>query len=300
MSWFLKDFPYYLLTEAPPRPHRLMSQRSPSGTRSEISHEPKAKFEKTETPVSFSLASKNCSLVSVHEGYGLWAETYDAEPNPLLSAEERMLEPLLPSLASKVVLDVACGTGRWLEKLVRAGATAGAGVDLSSAMLGVARAKLFLQGHLTKGDCLALPFQPQATDLIICSFAAGHISNLEAFAQELARVAKRSADVYVSDLHPEAYAKGWRTGFRHKSGSAEFVTFPHSTEELRRSFQSQGFGLFQCHEAHLGEPEKPIFERAGKSHLFYDVCKVPAVYICHFKRMSSESASQHTLVMDAS
>lgn len=255
---------------------------------SDILTEHKPKFAKTEKQASTSRALKNCNLVTVDKGYDLWAETYDAGPNPLLSAEERTLKPLLPCLTGKVVLDVACGTGRWLEKLLRAGASAGAGVDISSAMLAVAWTKQFLQGHLAKGDCLALPFQPQAADLIVCSFAAGHISNLEAFAQELASVAKRSADVYVSDVHPEAHAEGWRTGFRHKTGRAEFVTFPHSTEAMLGAFQSQGFELSQYHEVHLGDPEKSIFERAGKSYLFNDACKVPAVYVCHFKRVSCE------------
>lgn len=251
---------------------------------SELSNKQKSQFAKAKW-ASSSHVSKNCSLVSVAEGYNLWAETYDVGLNPLLSVEERALKPLLPNLAGKVVLDVACGTGRWLEKLLSEGAIAGVGVDLSSAMLAVAWTKQFLQGRLAKGDCLALPFLTQTADLIICSFAAGHISNLEAFAQELAAVAKYSADVYVSDVHPEAYAKGWRTGFRYKGGNAEFITFPHSIEALHRVFQSEGFDLFQCIEARLGEPEKPIFERAGKSHLFDGACKVPSVYVCHFKRV---------------
>ncbi|MGH9440041.1 MAG: class I SAM-dependent methyltransferase, partial [Terriglobia bacterium] len=241
--------------------------------RSERSNPLIYRSRKTGERASAEHGLKDHSLVSVDEGYGLWAETYDAGPNPLLSAEERTLKPLLPRLAGKVVLDVGCGTGRWLEKLLIGGALAGAGVDLSSAMLGVAWTKQFLQGRLAKGDCLALPFQPHAADLIICSFAAGHISSLETFARELAGAAKQSADVYVSDVHPEAYAKGWRTGFRHKSGRAEIVTFPHSTEALHHAFQARGFELCQFREAHLGEPEKSIFERAGKSNLFRDACK---------------------------
>ena len=39
------------------------------------------------------------SCLSPAEGYRLWATTYDDEPNPMLSLEQRILEPLLPSLA---------------------------------------------------------------------------------------------------------------------------------------------------------------------------------------------------------
>jgi hypothetical protein len=35
----------------------------------------------------------------------------------------------------------------------------------------------------------------------------------------------------------------------------------------------------------LGDPEKPIFARTGKTHLFSEVCQVPAVLLCHFRRL---------------
>ena len=54
--------------------------------------------------------------VSPHEGHVLWAPSYEETPNALLALEERTLDPLLPDLRGKSVLDLACGTGRWLGK----------------------------------------------------------------------------------------------------------------------------------------------------------------------------------------
>jgi ubiquinone/menaquinone biosynthesis C-methylase UbiE len=224
------------------------------------------------------------NIVSVAEGYELWAPTYDVDPNPLLSAEERALKPLLNSAVDKVVLDVACGTGRWLKKLLHAGARSGAGIDISRAMLGVARAKSVLRGHLVKGDCVRLPFRSKFADLIVSSFALGHISDPDALARELARVATNGAHLWVSDLHPEARARGWATGFRHQRGNAEISAYCHSIEQVHKMFSAHGFNVLESHNVRLGQPEFPIFQRAGKSHIFETACDVPAVSVVHFKR----------------
>ena len=69
--------------------------------------------------------SADSSVVPMAEGYQRWALTYDDDPNPLLAREERHLLPLLAALHGKRILDLACGTGRWLEKLTGLGAGAG-------------------------------------------------------------------------------------------------------------------------------------------------------------------------------
>ena len=111
------------------------------------------------------------SSVSAAEGYERWAPSYDRTPNPLLAREERYLVPLLPDLHDKHVLDLACGTGRWLERLLARGAHLGVGVDFSIAMLGIARRKVTLTGRLARADCLRLPFRTSVFDLAVCSFA---------------------------------------------------------------------------------------------------------------------------------
>jgi len=234
--------------------------------------------------VPFS-ASVGVRRVSVAEGYDLWATTYDRDPNPLLALEERTLQPLLPVLQGKQVLDVACGTGRWLEKLMSAGAHSGAGVDFSPAMLRAGSSKSELRGRLARADCLALPFQCGIADLLICSFALAHIGDLVLIAREFARVTKPHADVFVTDLHPEGYARGWRTGFRYRSESFEISASAHSIREVRKAFASGGFELVRSIEPSLDEPEKPIFKQAGRGNLFDRVRDFPAVLICHFRKL---------------
>lgn len=224
-------------------------------------------------------------ILSAREGYALWAPHYDSEPNPLLALEQRTLAALLPPMAGKAAVDIGCGTGRWLEVLVQAGARPAVGVDLSSAMLRVAGAKPILCDHLVRADGRLLPMRSGVAEIIFVSFALRHIAELTAFAREIARVAKPGACCYVTDIHPIAYARGWRAGFRHPGGPAEIVTLAHSDTDIREAFRSQGFALIRVFEPCIGEPEKPIFARAQRLDRFAEVIDIPAILICCFQRI---------------
>ncbi len=228
-------------------------------------------------------------LVSAAEGYERWAPIYDHAPNPLLAREERYLLPLLAHIDGKSVLDLACGTGRWLEHLFARDCKRGVGVDCSIAMLRVAGRKNPLRKRLAGADCASLPFSSPAFDLAICSFALGHIGDLETVVRELARVTRPAADVFVSDLHPEAYVRGWRVGFRSGGTSVQIETRSWSVEEIIEAFCSNGFECQKHTSLWLGEPEQALFERAGKLRSFADACQLPAVFVCHFRRRRAEA-----------
>jgi ubiquinone/menaquinone biosynthesis C-methylase UbiE len=232
-----------------------------------------------------SLGSRSSPFsVSADEGYERWAPTYDLSLNPLLSLEERYIRPLLPGMMGKTVLDVACGTGRWLEKLTALGAKLGVGIDLSAAMLRIAAMKSPMAGRLVRANCVRLPFGAARFDFAICSLALSHVQDLQAISSELGMTLKPGADLLVSDLHPEAYAQGWRTGFRDGTTAVRIRTIPHSVAEILESFRPSGFDCCDLLEVHFGEPEEPIFVQALKERLFQSACEVPAILICRFRR----------------
>lgn len=236
---------------------------------------------------SFARA-RQARRVSVSEGYRLWAQTYDSDPNPLLALEERMIEPLLPKLTRKTVVDLACGTGRWLAKLLSRGAF-GVGIDFSGEMLEHALRKPGLAGRIVKGDCLSLPLRDSSADLVMCSFALGHFADLRVFAGELGRIARRDSEVFLADLHPHGHEIGWRCGFRHAGIAHEIAILSRPIDEFRHVFESEGFELVHQLEPFLGKDEKPIFKRAGKANLFESLCNTPAIFVCHFKRCLRQS-----------
>lgn len=222
-------------------------------------------------------------LLGVREGYERWAPNYDQSPNPLVAREKRYLDLLLPQLQGKKILDLACGTGRWLESALAGGAKFAAGVDCSNAMLRIAAGKSLLQGKLAQADCIRLPFRPSVFDFAICSFAVGHIQDLRTMARELASVMKPGGEVFASDVHPEAYARGWRTGFRGIHRALQIQVFARTAEEIIQAFYSGGFECLTYTSLCLGEPERPIFISANKEHAFEETCRIPAVLVCRFK-----------------
>ena len=220
------------------------------------------------------------------EGYERWADFYYDAPNPLLAREERYLGPLLSDLHGNTSLDLACGTGRWLEKLVANGGAVGIGIDSSLAMLRVAARKKAIRGHLARAACESLPLPSESFDFVICSFALGHVADLGCMAKELSRVTKMNADVFVSDLHPDAYARGWRVGFRDGATALQIQVQPRSTEQILQAFSANGFECLEYLPLFLGEPEQPLFAQTGKAASFADACRLPAVLICHFRRIA--------------
>jgi lipopolysaccharide transport system permease protein len=238
----------------------------------------------------FSLSGDTQRRVSVAEGYTRWAASYDQTPNPLLALEERCLLPLLPDVAGKRMLDLACGTGRWLEKFSVSNPVLALGVDLSQAMLGVAREKAAVAGRLARADCLKLPLRDGSFDVAICSFALEHIGTFSELAQECSRVLAENADLYISELHPSAYGAGWRTGFRDQQGALQIDATSHSSSEIVRVFNSLGFELVQSLECFLGEPERPLFTQAGKENYFDKARVIPAIMILHFRRALKQQA----------
>jgi len=228
-------------------------------------------------------------LISATEGYDRWAATYDSVPNPLLAREERHLVPLLGDVSGKTILDLACGTGRWLEILVRRGAATGVGIDCSASMLRTARQKDAIASRLAHASCEMLPFRAASFDLAVCSFALGHIRELGCLVRELGCVMKPGADVFITDLHPEAYARGWRVGFRDGNMSFRIEMLPRAVEEIVAAFSAGGFAFLSHESLWLGDEEQPIFLRAEKLQAFAKACQLPAILACRFRRNNARS-----------
>src|ERR1051326_1267698 len=227
-------------------------------------------------------ASTRARCLPVREGYALWAASYDADLNPLLALEERKLDLLLPDAQGKDAIDLGCGTGRWLRKLLRRGARSAVGVDFTPQMLSRAALDPSLSQRVVLGDCLSLPFRSRIADLSVCSFTLGHIQDPGALAREIARISRPRAELFLADLHPEAQGAGWRCGFRYQGASIEIGGYSHARARVHQVFQSAGFTLRQSLDAFVGEPERHIFVAGGKDAIFEAARALPALAIDHF------------------
>jgi malonyl-CoA O-methyltransferase len=134
---------------------------------------------------------------------------------------------LLPGdLHGRSVLDVGCGSGRYMLHVLRGGAPHVSGVDLSPQML--QRAQLELSSYhgsakikLMQGNVSAIPVPDAWADVTVCGLVVGHLDDLQHALRELKRVTRPGGTVLCSDVHPIGHALGWMRDF--KSGSEHYA-----------------------------------------------------------------------------
>lgn len=216
------------------------------------------------------------TCVSAVDGYRLWAENWDATPSPIVALEQRALLPWMEALAPCRAVDVGCGTGRWTSRL------SAIGLDASDAMLAVAARKPGLRGRLAVADAARLPLTDACADLVVCALTFGHVVDQAGAMREFARVLRPGGILIVSDFHPDAAARGWRRTFRRDGEVYELENYPYTVAQLRE--MAHGLKLVDMAEACIGEPERKLFDLAGRPELFAPACEMPAVLLTRWVR----------------
>jgi SAM-dependent methyltransferase len=124
---------------------------------------------------------------------------------------------------------------------------------------------------------VALPFCSDTFDLVLCSFAIGYAP---AALSELIRITRRGGKLIISDVHPDAIARGWSRTFRVGGEVIAPEHHPYSLTDLCHT----SLALTQFAEPHIAEPERDIFIRAGKPHAFVPSMEHPAIFIAMFTK----------------
>lgn len=215
-------------------------------------------------------------MVSAVDGHRLWAPSYDAEPNPLVALERRVMGELLQTLRPMRVVDVACGTGYWMRRFEKKGATV-FGCDACREMLPA-------DSRVVVGEAEFLPFAGATADLVVCSLALGYFSQLQSTFTEMARILRPGGYLAISDLHPESLRSGWKRSFRADGQVFEMQHFVRDIDEVERSAADAGLELQYKADATFGFEELPIFERAKKAKLFTEVSNSPALFLALWKK----------------
>ena len=162
--------------------------------------------------------------LDVLDAYAQWADAYAPEAhNPLMQLEERAVHELLPDMAGRRLLDLACGSGRYLKRLGPSVAGRVVGLDFSRPMLARAAG---LGRPLVQADLLRMPLAAGAFDLIVCGLAVGHVADLTGSLGEMARVLAGGGVLVYSDFHPFGALLGWKRTFRAADG-AEYAARHH-------------------------------------------------------------------------
>lgn len=181
--------------------------------------------------------------------YKLWSASYPAHAhNPLMEIEERALCAMLPDLTQKVVLDLACGSGRYTQIALRMGAAQVYSMDNSVPML---RAGQLRQGIAASIEAIPLPHA--SIDVIVCALALGHVAQIDMALLEMSRVMRRGSVALISDFHPYQALRGARRTFSAGNVTYEVEHYVHLFADYHAGAQRAGLRINAVAEPVLPE-----------------------------------------------
>lgn len=169
------------------------------------------------------------------------------------------------SQATGKVLEVAVGTGLNLDAYPKDVTLSG--IDLSDAMLDIARARSTRLGcsvALQQADAHSLPFEDATFDTVVCTFGLCAIPDHAQAISEMTRVLRSGGQLILVD-HIESTSRVLRVVQR----ALEIVTVPLAGEHFRRRPSNQvraiGFDVTQVERFKLGVVERIVARKPAVS-----------------------------------
>jgi ubiquinone/menaquinone biosynthesis C-methylase UbiE len=154
------------------------------------------------------------------------------------------------------VLEVAIGTGRNLAHYPAAVTVTG--IELSSAMLGIARsraAELGIDANIVEGDAQALPFEDNRFDTVVCALSLCSIPDPAAAINEMKRVLVPGGRLllldHIGSTWPPIYAGQWLLGQLTRRSAGE-----HFTRRQLPLVQAAGFQIAETQRLKAGSVER--------------------------------------------
>jgi SAM-dependent methyltransferase len=142
-----------------------------------------------------------------------------------LAAEVALLSRGAGDLRGKALLDVGCGTGRFLLSLGQEASRA-VGIDRDAAMLDFARgripAEMAPRVEWVEGDAAALPFPDETFDLVLENTLLCFCHHPASVIREMARVCRPGGRILLGELNPYSPWQWWRR-LKAAFGAGSFV-----------------------------------------------------------------------------
>ena len=147
--------------------------------------------------------ASDADVKGTEAGYDCWAASYDdGDPSTWLD-EPFLLDQLKPFPGCRI-LDLGCGTGRYLRQLA-SGLYRITAVDLSRGMLCRARRDTERREEISwvQASVTCLPFQSGLFDRVMSGLVLDHIERPEHLFEQIAAVLKPKGRAVVTAVHPD-------------------------------------------------------------------------------------------------
>jgi malonyl-CoA O-methyltransferase len=175
-------------------------------------------------------------------GYDAWAASYDEAGNPMVAASEWALDRAPLACAGLDVVELGCGTGRHVARVLACGARSYTGVDPSRGMLERARARLAdPRVRFVEGDAAAIA--PASCDLVLVVLVLEHVSDLAATIGAVARALRPGGELRLVEIHPGLVESGTVAHFAEGGDEVRFASVAHAIPDLRDALAAAGFAI---------------------------------------------------------
>jgi len=136
------------------------------------------------------------------QGYDRWAASYD-DRDPSTWLDEPFLLKYLQAFPSCRILDLGCGTGRYMRLLPESVALI-IGVDLSAKMLARARLRMAHRTdiRLVQASANSLPFVRGGFDRVISGLVVDHVASAVRLFTEIGSVLTPQGHAVIAAVHP--------------------------------------------------------------------------------------------------
>lgn len=197
--------------------------------------------------------SKRVKRPGVRQGYDLWADTYDATPNPLVALDRRVTLKTLNPRRGEWVLDAGCGTGAHLAAIHRARSWP-LGLDFSRGMLRVARQNAPRAGLIRRS----------AFDAVLCALVSEHLADLRQFFAEAFAALRVGGRLVFSAFHPELARAGIEANFEQDGTEYRLGAEPYTVSDYLNHIADARFRNLEWRDHHVDDWLVQEVPRAGK------------------------------------
>ncbi|WP_172834247.1 class I SAM-dependent methyltransferase [Nitrospira japonica] len=183
--------------------------------------------------------------------YDRWSGVYD-DADPSTSLDEPFLLAMVTPFTGCRILDLGCGTGRYLRLVNQPGASV-VGMDLSQGMLVRAMQTLVPKASIAwvQASFERFPFADGSFDRVISGLILDHVHDLRSFFHQIAAVLRPGGRLILSAVHPMMQRlTGATVRFVVQGQEYHVQGTVHEVETIAESVQEAGLDI-----ENLLEPE---------------------------------------------